>query len=160
MSYSTIRGMHQYEIIFVLSGEATKDFTDWGKRQIPISSIIENWSGATIQSGQRVELTIKYARNSTSSLRGQDVFDGSFISFTPNVWGTDTLNWNGIDVDFRMFSREFTSWGSIKVNSNIIKQSSSSDNRTFLLFVNHENGINYLIQSSSIVNNYYRKEQD
>ncbi len=148
------------EIIFVLSGEATKDFTDWGKRQIPISSIIENWSGATIQSGQRVELTIKYARNSTSSLRGQDVFDGSFISFTPNVWGTDTLNWNGIDVDFRMFSREFTSWGSIKVNSNIIKQSSSSDNRTFLLFVNHENGINYLIQSSSIVNNYYRKEQD
>ncbi len=146
------------EITFVITGISQNSIQNWGKNKIPVSGIIEAWNGANISPNDNVELTIKYTRKSDSINKGKDIFDGSKISWTPNAWGVDTLNWNGIGVNFRMFTREFTTWGSVKVNNSIIKQSSNNDNRTFFLFINHYNGINYLIQSSSIINTFYKRK--
>ncbi len=43
---------------FTIKGIATKDINGWGKSQIPCSGIIEQWDGATIKSGQSVELSL------------------------------------------------------------------------------------------------------
>ncbi len=147
-------------LTFVISGTSTQSISNWGQKKIPVSSIIESWSGATINTGDNVELTIKYDRNSSSRNRGSDIFDSSQITWLPNVWGTNTIRWREIDVDYKMYTTEFSSWASVKVNNKVIKQSSSADNRVFFMFVNHYNGNDYLIQSSSILNSYYRNVYD
>lgn len=144
------------ELIFTLVGTATNDIANWGNDtngSIPSSSIIENWSGAQIKKGERVELVMKYVRDTGASNRGKDLFSPEKqISFRGQLWGVKEPNWTkkGIGKISYMFLNEFKTSASIKVNNSIIKQSATSDNRSLFLFVNTYNGMNYLIDKTGI----------
>lgn len=150
-------------ITFTITGTATKDVANWGKKKLPLSGIVENWEGVNISTGDQLELQIKYIRVSDSPNKGTDSFDTSKVSWTPNVTGYETFAWNNINIDYKMYTPEFTNQSIIKKNSTIVKQ--GNDNRVHLMFVNHYNGNNYLIQSDNITssysyNNYYFKKED
>ena len=150
-------------ITFTIRGTATKDVANWGKKKLPLSGIVENWEGVNISTGDQLELQIKYIRVSDSKNKGTDSFDTSKVSWTPNVTGYETFAWNNINIDYKMYTPEFSSQSIIKKNSTIVKQ--GNDNRVHLMFVNHYNGNNYLIQSDNITssysyNNYYFKKED
>lgn len=144
------------ELIFTLVGTATNDLTNWGNDtngSIPSSSIIENWSGAKIKKGERVELVMKYVRDTGASNRGKDLFSPEkLISFGGVLSGIKEPNWTNKSIGkiSYMFLNEFNTSASIKVNNSIIKQSSTSDNRSLFLFVNTYNGVNYLIDKTGI----------
>ena len=139
-------------IEFSLKGTATKSISNWGKNTIPVSGIIENWNGASISSGQNVELIIKYSRISNSNSSGTDKFDLSkLITWSSSgITGINFPTWKGRQIDF-MFLNEFSSWGSVKVNGSNIKTSQSPDNRSFFVFMHTYNGINYVVDSSSFL---------
>lgn len=144
------------ELIFTLVGTATKDLNNWGNDtngSIPSSSIIENWSGAQIKKGQKVELVMKYVRDAGASNRGKDLFSPEIpISFRGELWGIKEPNWTNKSIGkiSYMFLNEFKTSASLKVNNSIIKQSTTSDNRSLFLFVNTYNGMNYLIDKTGI----------
>ena len=144
------------ELIFTLVGTATNDVANWGNDtngSIPSSSIIENWSGAQIRKGERVELVMKYVRDTGASNRGKDLFSPEKqISFRGELWGIKEPNWTNKSIGkiSYMFLNEFKTSASIKVNNSIIKQSTTSDNRSLFLFVNTYNGMNYLIDKNGI----------
>ena len=150
-------------ITFTITGTATKDVANWGKKKLPLSGIVEGWEGVNIVTGDQLELQIKYIRVSDSPNKGTDSFDTSKVSWTPTVTGYETFAWNNINIDYKMYTPEFTNQSIIKKNSTIVKQ--GNDNRVHLMFVNHNNGNNYLIQSDNITssysyNNYYFKKED
>ena len=144
------------ELIFTLVGTATNDVANWGNDtngSIPSSSIIENWSGAQIRKGERVELVMKYVRDTGASNRGKDLFSPEKqISFRGELWGIKEPNWTNKSIGkiSYMFLNEFKTSASIKVNNSIIKQSATGDNRSLFLFVNTYNGMNYLIDKNGI----------
>ena len=144
------------ELIFTLVGTATKDLTNWGNDtngSIPSSSIIESWSGAQIKKGEKVELVMKYVRDTGASNRGKDLFSPEKqISFRGELWGIKEPNWTNKSIGkiSYMFLNEFKTSASIKINNSIIKQSATSDNRSLFLFVNTYNGVNYLIDKNGI----------
>lgn len=151
-------------ITFTITGTATKDVANWGKKKIPLSQVVENWEGVDIHNGEQLELQIKYIRGSTSPNKGTDSFDTSKVQWTPNVTGYETFSWNGININYSMYTTEFSNQSTIKKNSQVVK-STSNDNRVQLMFVNHYNGNNYLIQSDNIISsysytNYYFKKED
>lgn len=155
---------HFDNITFTITGTASQDVANWGKKKLPLSGIVENWEGVNISTGDQLELQIKYIRVSDSPNKGTDSFDTSKVSWTPNVTGYETFAWNNINIDYKMYTPEFTNQSIIKKNSTIVKQ--GNDNRVHLMFVNHYNGNNYLIQSDNIIkssysyNNYYFKKED
>ena len=144
------------ELIFTLVGTATNDLANWGNDtngSIPSSSIIEGWNGAQIKKGQKVELVMKYVRDTGASNRGKDLFSlEKHISFRGELWGIKEPNWTNKSIGkiSYMFLNEFKTSASIKVNNSIIRQSTSSDNRSLFLFVNTYNGMNYLIDKNGI----------
>lgn len=144
------------ELTFTLVGTATNDVANWGNDtngSIPSSSIIENWSGAQIKKGEKVELVMKYVRDTGASNRGKDLFSPEKnISFKAGLLGIKEPNWTNKSIGkiSYMFLNEFETSASIKVNNSIIKQSTTSDNRTLFLFVNTYNGMNYLIDKTGI----------
>ena len=151
-------------ITFTITGTATQNIANWGKKKLPLSQIVENWEGVSISSGDQLELQIKYIRVNTSPNKGTDSFDTSKVQWTPNVTGYETFAWNGINIDYSMYTTEFSNQSTIKKNSQPVKQT-SNDNRVHLMFVNHYNGNNYLIQSDNIISsynyaNYYFKKDD
>ena len=148
---------HFNNITFNISGTSSKSISNWGKKKIPLSSFVENWEGLNINPNDKVELTIKYIRNTNSSHSNVDTFDTSLVQWTPNITGLDSLIWNGFNISFGTYTTEFSSWASIKVNSHVVKQSSTNDNRVFVLFINHNNGDNYLIQSNNIISTYRQR---
>ena len=136
---------------FVISGIASKSITSWGKNSIPISGIVEQWNGINVTSGQKIELTIRYTRNSGSAL-GTDKFDLSQL-ITWNGSGISGLNWptwKGRLIKF-IYLNEFNSWGSIKQNGSIVHQSSKTDGRSMFVFMHTYNGSNYFVDSNSIL---------
>lgn len=150
-------------ITFTISGTASQNVANWGKKKLPLSGIVENWEGVNISTGDQLELQIKYIRVSNSPNKGTDTFNTSQVAWTPNVTGYETFTWNNINIDYKMYTPEFTNQSIIKKNSTIVKQ--GNDNRVHLMFVNHYNGNNYLIQSDNITssysyNNYYFKKED
>ena len=159
----TMSNSHFDNITFTITGTATKDVANWGKKKLPLSGIVEDWEGVNIVTGDQLELQIKYIRVSNSPNKGTDTFNTSQVSWTPNVTGYETFTWNNINIDYKMYTPEFTNQSIIKKNSTIVKQ--GNDNRVHLMFVNHYNGINYLIQSDNITSsysyaNYYFKKED
>ena len=152
-------------ITFTITGTATKNVPNWGKKKIPLSQVVENWEGVVdIRTGDQLELQIKYIRGNTSPNKGTDSFDTSKVQWTPNVTGYETFTWKNININYSMYTTEFSNQSTIKKNSQVVK-STSNDNRVHLMFVNHYNGNNYLIQSDNITStysytNYYFKKQD
>lgn len=151
-------------ITFTIRGTASQDVANWGKKKIPLSQVVEDWDGVNISNGDQLELQIKYIRGNTSPNKGTDSFDTSKVQWTPNVTGYETFVWKGININYSMYTTEFSNQSTIKLNSNIVK-STSNDNRVHLMFVNHYNGNNYLIQSDNIISsysytNYYFKKED
>ncbi len=150
-------------ITFTITGTASKDVANWGKKKLPLSGVVENWEGVNIVNGDQLELQIKYIRVSNSPNKGTDTFNTSQVVWTPNVTGYETFAWNNINIDYKMYTPEFSSQSTIKKNSQPVK--SANDNRVHLMFVNHYNGNNYLIQSDNIISsysytNYYFKKED
>ncbi|MBU3830743.1 MAG: hypothetical protein H9897_01110 [Candidatus Ureaplasma intestinipullorum] len=151
-------------ITFTITGTASKDVPNWGKKKIPLSQVVENWEGVNIVNGDQLELQITYIRGSTSPNKGTDSFDTSKVQWTPNVTGYETFAWKNININYSMYTTEFSNQSTIKKNSQVVK-STSNDNRVQLMFVNHYNGNNYLIQSDNIISsysytNYYFKKED
>ena len=151
-------------ITFTIKGTASQNVANWGKKKLPLSGIVENWEGVNIVNGDQLELQIKYIRGNTSPNKGTDTFNTSQVVWTPNVTGYETFAWNNINIDYKMYTPEFSSQSTIKKNSQLVR--SANDNRVHLMFVNHYNGNNYLIQSDNIIsssysyNNYYFKKED
>lgn len=133
-------------ITFTIRGTASQNVPNWGKKKLPLSGIVEDWKGVNISTGDQLELQIKYIRVNSSPNKGKDSFDTSQVSWTPNVTGYETFTWNNINIDYKMYTNEFSNQSIIKKNSAIVKQ--GNDNRVHLMFVNHYNGNNYLIQSA------------
>ena len=61
------------DLTFVIAGTSTRNINNFGKGKIPCSGMIENWQGATIHSGDKVELTMNYSRSNSNAL-GTDKF--------------------------------------------------------------------------------------
>ncbi len=137
------------DLTFVITGTSMRDINNFGKGMIPCSGMIENWQGATIHSGDKVELTMNYSRSNSNAL-GTDKFDlTQNIQWKGNIVGFKDIVWKSKNIKF-MYLNEFYTQATLKINNNISKQS-PKDNRTFFVFVQHNNGKNIFVDWNSIV---------
>lgn len=124
---------------FEVNAIANKSLSGFGR--FPFPSLIEGWKGTDINSSDKVKIIFEYQRNTSSSAKGKNTFDSNKVFFGNTLSSSSTIGWNklGVDIDLP-FMTDFEAKCSIYVNDNLIKTSSSWDNRThFAIIYNYQN---------------------
>lgn len=150
--YQLVNNSSYDDISFRIFGIATQDIATWGD-SIAISTLVEGISGFNVSAGNKVDITLKFKRTDTVN-QGKNLFNTATCFFkNANVTGKRNPNWGSpINNINPFYTSGWNSYATLKIDNNIIKDTSSTDNtRTVFTFAWKNGKTNYFVHKRNII---------
>lgn len=150
--YQLVNNSSYDDISFRIFGIATKDIATWGD-SIAISTLVEGISGFNVSAGNKVDITLRFKRTDTVN-QGKNLFNTATCFFkNANVTGKRNPNWGSpINNINPFYTSGWNSYATLKIDNNIIKDTSSRDNtRTVFTFAWKNEKTNYFVDKRNII---------
>ena len=150
--YQLVNNSSYDDISFRIFGIATQDIATWGD-SIAISTLVEGISGFNVSAGNKVDITLRFKRTDTVN-QGKNLFNTATCFFkNANVTGKRNPNWGSpINNINPFYTSGWNSYATLKIDNNIIKDTSSTDNtRTVFTFAWKNGKTNYFVHKRNII---------
>ena len=150
--YQLVNNSSYDDISFRIFGIATQDIATWGD-SIAISTLVEGISGFNVSAGNKVDITLRFKRTHTVN-QGKNLFNtGTCFFKNANVTGKRNPNWGSpINNINPFYTSGWNSYATLKIDNNIIKDTSSTDNtRTVFTFAWKNGTTNYFVDKRNII---------
>lgn len=150
--YQLVNNSSYDDISFRIFGIATQDIATWGD-SIAISTLVEGISGFNVSAGNKVDITLRFKRTDTVN-QGKNLFNTATCFFkNANVTGKRNPNWGSpINNINPFYTSGWNSYATLKIDNNIIKDTSSRDNtRTVFTFAWKNGKTNYFVDKRNII---------
>ena len=150
--YQLVNNSSYDDISFRIFGIATQDIATWGD-SIAISTLVEGISGFNVSAGNKVDITLRFKRTDTVN-QGKNLFNANTCFFkNANVTGKRNPNWGSpINNINPFYTSGWNSYATLKIDNNIIKDTSSTDNtRTVFTFAWKNGKTNYFVDKRNII---------
>ena len=150
--YQLVNNSSYDNISFRIFGIATQDIATWGD-SIAISTLVEGISGFNVSAGNKVDITLRFKRTDTVN-QGKNLFNTATCFFkNANVTGKRNPNWGSpINNINPFYTSGWNSYATLKIDNNIIKDTSSRDNtRTVFTFAWKNGKSNYFVDKRNII---------
>ena len=150
--YQLVNNSSYDDISFRIFGIAKKDIATWGD-SIAISTLVEGISGFNVSAGNKVDITLRFKRTDTVN-QGKNLFNtGTCFFKNANVTGKRNPNWGSpINNINPFYTSGWNSYATLKIDNNIIKDTSSTDNtRTVFTFAWKNGTTNYFVDKRNII---------
>ena len=150
--YQLVNNSSYDDISFRIFGIATQDIATWGD-SIAISTLVEGISGFNVSAGNKVDITLIFKRTDKVN-QGKNLFNTDTCFFkNANVTGKRNPNWGSpINNINPFYTSGWNSYATLKIDNNIIKDTSSRDNtRTVFTFAWKNGKTNYFVDKRNII---------
>ena len=150
--YQLVNNSSYDDISFRIFGIATQDIATWGD-SIAISTLVEGISGFNVSAGNKVDITLRFKRTDTAN-QGKNLFNTATCFFkNANVTGKRNPNWGSpINNINPFYTSGWNSYATLKIDNNIIKDTSLRDNtRTVFTFAWKNGKTNYFVDKRNII---------
>ncbi len=150
--YQLVNNSSYDDISFRIFGIATQDISTWGD-SIAISTLVEGISGFNVSAGNKVDITLRFKRTDKVN-QGKNDFNTATCFFkNANVTGKRNPNWGSpINNINPFYTSGWNSYATLKIDNNIIKDTSSRDNtRTVFTFAWKNGKTNYFVDKRNII---------
>ena len=150
--YQLVNNSSYDDISFRIFGIATQDIATWGD-SIAISTLVEGISGFNVSAGNKVDITLRFKRTDTVN-QGKNLFNTATCFFkNANITGKRNPNWGSpINNINPFYTSGWNSYATLKIDNNIIKDTSSTDNtRTVFTFAWKNGKTNYFVDKRNII---------
>lgn len=150
--YQLVNNSSYDDISFRIFGIAKQDIATWGD-SIAISTLVEGISGFNVSAGNKVDITLRFKRTDTVN-QGKNLFNTNTCFFkNANVTGKRNPNWGSpINNINPFYTSGWNSYATLKIDNNIIKDTSSRDNtRTVFTFAWKNGKTNYFVDKRNII---------
>lgn len=150
--YQLVNNSSYDDISFRIFGIATQDISTWGD-SIAISTLVEGISGFNVSAGNKVDIRLRFKRTDKVN-QGKDLFNTATCFFkNANVTGKRNPNWGSpINNINPFYTSGWNSYATLKIDNNIIKDTSSIDNtRTVFTFAWKNGKTNYFVDKRNII---------
>lgn len=150
--YQLVNNSSYDDISFRIFGIATQDIATWGD-SIAISTLVEGISGFNVSAGNKVDITLRLKRTDTAN-QGKNLFNTATCFFkNANVTVKRNPNWGSpINNINPFYTSGWNSYATLKIDNNIIKDTSLRDNtRTVFTFAWKNGKTNYFVHKRNII---------